>query len=197
MAIYELRCREGHRFEVIQSFIAPLPYCRECGAATDKVPSRFAVTGRAATPPPAEMMPQTWRGTYNADREYVTGLRRAADARRDLEERHPELAGDRRPIIAHEGRYENAPLRAGDRAPIGDAPSHGRLIGDASGHDRSTGDTPGDDRSTGDASGHGRPIGDTPRHSRTAGVPGHGHGNAHGQGHKSSAGGSHAGGVTS
>ena len=126
MAIYELRCREGHRFEAIQSFTAPLPDCRECGAATDKVPSRFAVTGRAGTPPPAEMMPQTWRGTYNADREYVTGLRRAADARRDLEERHPELAGDRRPIIAHEGRYENAPLRAGDRPPIGDAPGHGQ-----------------------------------------------------------------------
>ncbi|MFC7643910.1 hypothetical protein ACFQX6_26440 [Streptosporangium lutulentum] len=60
------------------------------------------------------MMPQTWRGTYGADQEYVAELRRTADARRDLEERHPELAGDRRPIIAHEGRYEHAPLRAGE-----------------------------------------------------------------------------------
>jgi putative FmdB family regulatory protein len=185
VAIYELRCREGHRFEVIQSFTAPLPDCRECGAATDKVPSRFAVTGRAATPPPAEMMPQTWRGTYNADREYVTGLRRAAEARRDLEERYPELAGDRRPIIAHEGRYENAPLRAGDRPPIGDIPGHGRPIGDAPGHGRSTGDVPG----------HGQSIGDTPSHGRKTGVSGHGQGHAHGQGYEFSAGRSHAGGA--
>ncbi|MDP9845546.1 FmdB family zinc ribbon protein [Streptosporangium lutulentum] len=114
MAIYELRCREGHRFEIIQSFTAPLPDCPECGAATGKIPSRFATAGRAVTPPSAEMMPQTWRGTYGADQEYVAELRRTADARRDLEERHPELAGDRRPIIAHEGRYEHAPLRAGE-----------------------------------------------------------------------------------
>jgi putative FmdB family regulatory protein len=117
MAIYELRCGGGHRFEVIQSFTAPLPDCPECGAATGKVPSRFGIGGSAGTPPPAEMMPQTWRGTYGGDREYVTQLRRTAEARRDLEERHPELAGDRRPIIAHEGRYENAPLRAGDQTP--------------------------------------------------------------------------------
>ncbi|WP_204358728.1 FmdB family zinc ribbon protein [Streptosporangium sp. 'caverna'] len=185
MAIYELRCREGHRFEVIQSFTAPLPGCRECGAATDKVPSRFAVTGRAATPPPAEMMPQTWRGTHNADREYVAELRRAADARRDLEERHPELAGDRRPIIAHEGRYENAPLRAGDRPPIGDVPGHGRPIGDIPRRGRSTGDVPG----------HNRPVGDIPSHGRPTGVPGHGRGNTHGQGRGSSADGPHAGGA--
>jgi hypothetical protein len=40
-----------------------------------------------------------------------------ADARRDLEARHPELAGDRRPVLAHEGRFEHAPLRAGDPLP--------------------------------------------------------------------------------
>jgi len=28
-----------------------------------------------------------------------------------------ELAGDRRPIVAHEGRFEHAPLRAGDPLP--------------------------------------------------------------------------------
>ncbi|MCK2212272.1 zinc ribbon domain-containing protein [Actinomadura sp. ATCC 31491] len=114
MAIYELRCPDGHRFEVIQSFTAPLPPCRECGGATAKVPSRFGVRGRAGAPPPPELMPQTWRGTYDGNREYVTELRRTAEARRALEERHPELAGDRRPVLAHEGRYESAPLRAGD-----------------------------------------------------------------------------------
>lgn len=141
MAIYELRCHEGHRFEVIQSFTAPLPECPDCGAATGKIPSRFGVAGRASVPPPAEMMPQTWRGTHGADREYVTALRRTAEARRDLEQRHPELAGDRRPILAHEGRYENAPLRAGDRAPIGGphghdhGPGHGHVGGHAGGQE--------------------------------------------------------------
>ncbi|MBO2449911.1 zinc ribbon domain-containing protein [Actinomadura barringtoniae] len=114
MPIYELKCEAGHRFEVIQSFTAALPDCRECGAATAKVPSRCGLAGAANLPPPNEAMPQTWRGTYGADRDYVAGLRRTAEERRSLEERHPELAGDRRPILAHEGRYENAPLRAGD-----------------------------------------------------------------------------------
>lgn len=107
MPIYDLRCGEGHRFEVIQSFTAPLPDCPYCGAATTKVPSRVAVTGLASAPPPPERMPQTWRGTYGANREYVAELRRTADARRRLEEKYPELAGDRRPILAHEGRFQN------------------------------------------------------------------------------------------
>ena len=65
-------------------------------------------------------MPQTWRGTYDGNREYVTALRRTADRRRALEDRHPELAGDWRPVLAHEGRFEAEPLRAGD-----DPHSHG------------------------------------------------------------------------
>jgi putative FmdB family regulatory protein len=119
MAIYDLRCTEGHDFEVIQSFTAPLPPCPECGSQTRKIPSTFGIGGRAARslPPPAEHMPQTWRGTRNADREYVTELRRTAEKRRDLEERHPELAGDRRPVLAHEGKYAAAPLRAGEPGP--------------------------------------------------------------------------------
>jgi putative FmdB family regulatory protein len=116
MAIYELACRQGHRFEVIQSFTAPLPACA-CGAATRKIPSRVGLKGSGALPPPAERMPQTWRGTYNGDRDYVTHLRRTAEARTRLEDKHPELAGDRRPILAHEGRFEHTPLRAGDPIP--------------------------------------------------------------------------------
>jgi hypothetical protein len=68
-------------------------------------------------------MPQTWKGTHRGDRDYVTLLRRTADARRDLEARNPELAGDRRPVLAHEGRFEGSPLRAGDPPPA--APSGG------------------------------------------------------------------------
>jgi len=128
--IYELRCDEGHRFEVLQSFDAALPSCR-CGAAAVKVPARFGVAGTAAVPPPPERMPQTWRGTYNGDREYLTSLRRTAETRRSLEDRHPELAGDRRPIVAHEGPYEGAPLRAGDTAhPPVHGHNHGGTVPD-------------------------------------------------------------------
>jgi putative FmdB family regulatory protein len=126
MPIYDLRCRGGHRFEVVQSFADALPTCPSCGAETAKVPASFGIAGAAGAtrrlPPPPELMPQTWRGTYNGNREYVTSLRKTAEARQQLEERHPELAGDRRPIVAHEGRFENAPLRAGDPVPSGAGP---------------------------------------------------------------------------
>jgi hypothetical protein len=117
LAIYQLRCAQGHSYEVIQSFDAPLPPCRSCGDEMRKVPASFGIGGAAVLPPRAEAMPQTWRGTYEGDRDYLTGLRRTAEQRQALEARHPELAGDRRPIVAHEGRYEGAPLRAGDPAP--------------------------------------------------------------------------------
>jgi putative FmdB family regulatory protein len=118
--IYELTCEDGHRWETLQASTAPLPACPACGGATRKLPSGFGVVaGAAAVPPPPERMPQTWKGTYRGDREYVTKLRRMADARRDLEARNPELAGDRRPVLAHEGRFEGAPLRAGDPPPEG------------------------------------------------------------------------------
>lgn len=153
MAIYELRCVRGHRFEVIQSFTAPLPACRECGAETGKVPSTFGFGGRAsgALPPPPELMPQTWRGTYGADREYVTGLRRAAESRRALEERNPELAGDRRPVLAHEGRFEAAPLRAGDPLPLGGGHTHGH----GHGHGHTHGHTHGHGHGHTHGQGHG------------------------------------------
>jgi putative FmdB family regulatory protein len=116
MPIYQLRCAGGHDFEVIQSLHAPLPNCSRCGRETAKVPSVFGFAGQAgrSLPPPPEAMPQTWRGTYEGNREYVAELRWTAECRKALEERHPELAGDRRPILAHEGRFEAAPLRAGD-----------------------------------------------------------------------------------
>ncbi len=117
MAIYDLRCAQGHAFEVIQSFSAPLPPCPACGAATAKVPSRIGLRGAARLPPAHDRLPQTWRGTYHGDREYLRELRSSAQARTRLEHKHPELAGDRRPIVAHEGPYEGKPLRAGDPHP--------------------------------------------------------------------------------
>jgi putative FmdB family regulatory protein len=125
MPIYQLRCESGHSFEVIQSLHAPLPACPDCGRETAKVPSVFGFAGQAARslPPPPERMPQTWRGTYEGNREYVAELRRTAERRQALEERHPELAGDRRPVLAHEGRFEAAPLRAGDPLPPAAGPA--------------------------------------------------------------------------
>lgn len=59
-------------------------------------------------------MPQTWRGTYNGNREYLSQLRGQWSSRQRLEAKYPEIAGDQRPVLAHEGRYHEAPLRAGD-----------------------------------------------------------------------------------
>jgi putative FmdB family regulatory protein len=114
MPIYVYRCDCGLRFEQLTSFDAPPPGCPECGGATRKIPAGFSLGGRADAGLAKEQMPQTWRGTYDGNREYVTGLRRQWDRRQQLEAKHPELAGDQRPIIAHEGRYHGAPLRAGD-----------------------------------------------------------------------------------
>jgi hypothetical protein len=74
-------------------------------------------------------MPQTWRGTYEGHPEYVRQLRRQWEARQKLEDKYEELRGDRRPVLAHEGRYHGAPLRAGEPAPAvppGPGPTHGR-----------------------------------------------------------------------
>jgi putative FmdB family regulatory protein len=141
MPIYQLRCSQGHSFEAIQSFRAPLPACPECGGETAKVPSVFGIGGQAARslPPPPEAMPQTWRGTYEGNREYVTQLRRIAEQRRALEDRHPELAGDRRPVLAHEGRFESAPLRVGDRIPAPPGPGeHIRSPGPPATHEQAS-----------------------------------------------------------
>ena len=102
MPIYGLACEGGHRSETLQP-------------STRKVPSGAA--GAAAVPPPPERMPQTWKRTHRGDRDDVTHLRRTADARRDLEARNPEPATDRRPVLAHEGRFKGSPLRTGDPAP--------------------------------------------------------------------------------
>lgn len=135
MPMYDYRCAGGHRFErnvpldddAVQS-------CPDCGAAGTKVPSRVALGGTADTGRAMEQMPQTWRGTYGANREYVTQLRHEWDGRQRLEEKHPELQGDRRPILAHEGRFENAPLRKGDPLLGPSAPAHSSEHSHGHGH---------------------------------------------------------------
>ena len=79
-------------------------------------------------------MPQTWRGVYDGSPEYVDRMCRTWEQRQKLEERHPEIAGDQRPILAHEGRYEKAPLRLGDPAlRAGHGQGHGHTHGPPSG----------------------------------------------------------------
>lgn len=146
MPIYDYRCDCGLRFERLIGRDAPAPACPECGGGTRKVPSRPALTGTADPGPSKEYMPQTWKGTYRGNREYVTGLQRQWDQRQKLEAKHPELRGDTRPVAAHEGRYEQAPLRAGepyighsspDPAPTkdtGGSSGHGHRHGHGHGH---------------------------------------------------------------
>jgi hypothetical protein len=98
--------------------------CPACGAEAVKVPSQVALGGTANAGRSQEQMPQTWRGTCGANPEYVTQLRHEWQQRQRLEEKHPELQGDRRPVLAHEGRFEHAPLRAGDPLPGPESHSH-------------------------------------------------------------------------
>jgi putative FmdB family regulatory protein len=139
MPMYDYRCAGGHHFERnVPLSDGSVQSCPACGSSSGKIPSRVALAGMADVGRSMEQMPQTWRGTYGANREYVTQLRREWDGRQRLEEKHPELQGDRRPILAHEGRYHNAPLRQGDPMPGSaghpspPAHSHGHTHGSSS-----------------------------------------------------------------
>ena len=114
MPIYVYRCGCGLTFETLTAIDAAAPECPSCGGETRKIPAAAGLGGVADAGVAKEWMPQTWRGTYNGNREYVTGLRRQWEQRQRVEAKHPELAGDQRPVVAHEGRYHHEPLRAGD-----------------------------------------------------------------------------------
>ena len=135
MPLYDYRCPQGHAFEQMASITARAQQdCPVCGRASEKIPSRVSLGGKADPGLAMEQMPQTWRGTYEGNPEYVGQLRRQWDARRKLEEKHHELRGDRRPVLAHEGRYHAAPLRAGDPLPAPSAtPAHDHGTGQAPG----------------------------------------------------------------
>ncbi len=124
MPTYDYRCPDGHAFEALVPISeGDRQPCPGCGEQARKVPSRVSVGGRANPGRSMDEMPQTWRGTYHGNREYVGQLRRQWEGRQKLEEKYPELAGDRRPILAHEGRFEKAPLRAGDALLSGSGPA--------------------------------------------------------------------------
>lgn len=114
MVIYDLACGAGHRFEAhLASMFDDNPPC-ECGAATSRVPSRLNLGGAASAGPSRDDMPTTWRGTGGGDPSTLRGWHEAMTRRERLEEKYPELAGDRRPVLAHEGAFAGRPLRAGD-----------------------------------------------------------------------------------
>lgn len=137
MPIYDYRCDCGLRFERLVGRDAPAPACPECGGDSRKVPSRPALHGTADPGLSREQMPQTWRGVYNGNPEYIASMRKQWERRQKLEEKHPELAGDTRPVIAHEGRYEQVPLRAGEpmlKPGPDSSPGHGHGHGHGHSH---------------------------------------------------------------
>ena len=118
MPIYDFACSNGHMAEaLVPRYDTPAPPCPRCGGLTVRRPSGCSLGGIASPGPSRSEMPQTWAATHGANTEYVAQLRKQWDRRRQLEEKYPELRGDARPILAHEGQYEGAPLRLGDPSP--------------------------------------------------------------------------------
>lgn len=114
MILYDLRCTQGHRFEAgLPSMFSDNPDCA-CGASTTRLPAAVRRLGEASAGRSREEMPTTWRGIAQGHPDVVRGWHREMTRREKLEERHPELAGDRRPVLAHEGAFSGRPLRAGD-----------------------------------------------------------------------------------
>ncbi len=133
MPLYDYRCPQGHFFEQMAPIAArERQDCPVCGLASGKLPSRVSLGGQASPGAGMDQMPQTWRGTYEGNPEYVGQLRRQWEARQKLEDKYEELRGDRRPVLAHEGRYHGAPLRAGD--PVPGTPAGPAAPGPAHGH---------------------------------------------------------------
>jgi putative FmdB family regulatory protein len=116
MPLYEYACGRGHRFERLVPFAdadSPSLACPSCGATEcRRLPSSAALLGRAAPPPGRDAAPRSWEETHGGDRDTILHWQRTLEQRRKLEEKYPELSGDTRPVLAHEGRYAAAPLRA-------------------------------------------------------------------------------------
>jgi putative FmdB family regulatory protein len=137
--IYEYACGCGYRFERLARIAdadAPAPACPACGTADcRRVPSVAALLGRAAVPPGRDAAPRSWEQTNHGDRDTIRHWQRNLEQRGKLEEKYPELAGDNRAVLAHEGRYAASPLRAGDPAApapsAGDPPGHTHQHGHA------------------------------------------------------------------
>ena len=118
MILYDFACEDGHRFEAgIATMSSADPNCPSCGRASRRRPSRVQLGKRASAGPSREQMPHSWAATGRGDPETVKHWHDLASKREKLEESYPELAGDRRPVLAHEGIFSRTPLRAGDNIP--------------------------------------------------------------------------------
>jgi putative FmdB family regulatory protein len=132
MPIYEYACECGHRFETLaRTADSPAPPCPACGGVPRRRPaSGVALLGRAGLPPGRDRAPKSWEQTNGGDRETILHWQHTLEQRQKIEEKYPELAGDTRPVLAHEGPYAAEPLRAGpDDQPgaAGHAPAHGHV----------------------------------------------------------------------
>lgn len=115
MVRYDVRCPDGHRFEVeLKSIFSDNPECIECGQATARVPAVGAVRGVASAGVSRDQVPNTWRGIDRGNPDAVRYWHQQVSKREKLEAKYPGLAGDRRPVLAHEGAFASQPLRAGD-----------------------------------------------------------------------------------
>lgn len=124
MILYNFLCSNGHVFEAgLVSMHSDNPPCSTCGTRTRRKPPALPLHGRADPGPSQGQRPRSWEQVNHGDRETVHQWQKAIEKREKLEEKYPELAGDYRPVIAHEGIFAGRPLRAGDdlSKSIGDA----------------------------------------------------------------------------
>jgi hypothetical protein len=136
------------------------------------VPAGFSLGGQADAGLPMDRMPQTWRGVYNGSPEYTGQMRRQWENRQRLEAKYPEIAGDQRPILAHEGRYHGAPLRAGDPVLGAGGHGHGHGHGDGHGHGHGAGSGGGGGSEPGSGGPAATPAsGDSPSSGSGTGTP--------------------------
>lgn len=115
MILYDFLCKDRHRSSgALESMFDDNPECTQCGSPTGRVPASPRLVGRADPGPSREEMPHSWRGIHGGDPDAVAHWRNKITKREKLEEKYPEIAGDRRPVLAHEGMFASNPLRAGD-----------------------------------------------------------------------------------
>lgn len=115
MILYDFRCANGHDFEAgLTSMFANDPACPVCSSAAKRRPPRVGLSGRVDPGPSKEDRPRSWQQANGGDPETVRAWQRSIEKREKLEEQYTELAGDNRPVLAHEGIFARQPLRAGD-----------------------------------------------------------------------------------
>ena len=131
MPIYVYRCGVRGALRAARRHDPTPPHrAARCAAGTTrKVPAGFSLGGRAdpglSKERDAADLARRLRRQPRVRRPDAPHLGAAAEAGGAS---YPEIAGDQRPILAHEGRYEKAPLRLGDpvlRAGHGHGHGHG------------------------------------------------------------------------